>query len=101
MPALTITEDNWYDAADALAHDSTTVTFPVAYAFSIYSLCPVHVISPMSQMLVQMYSALDGFGHIASPQDYMKLPALWVDAVTVIRDELRYCDQLKEWQRAK
>lgn len=54
----------------------------------LYSVCPVSVVTPQSIRWWNLYRAIGGI-KANTPAEYYDLPAIWIDIVTVIEDELQ------------
>lgn len=65
---------------------------PAYFAFQIYNVCPLPIITPLSLRLVELYNALGGLNRLNRPDDYYNLPAIYVAACGVIEAELREYD---------
>lgn len=87
LPRLEVSDDNWTtiggSVRGAFGHD-----IPEYECFLHYGVCPIGIVSDASLELWRLYNVTGGL-HAQSPSGYYGLPALWVEACTVIEDELR------------
>lgn len=62
--------------------------------FGYYSVCIVSVVDDDSRAVWQMYSQLGGFAH-ETYRSYMELPAVIVDAFSVIEAEIARIEEVR------
>jgi hypothetical protein len=70
-------------------NEGTTESLPALNCLMSLSVCPAGLITPLSWSLLQAHNACDGTARIVTPEQYYSLPALYVDAVSVIESERR------------
>jgi hypothetical protein len=86
LPQVTITKENWYDLVVAFEKHSGQKTIPI-FPFILYNVCPRPIITDQSNLLVQTFIMLDGYGSL-SYFDLDDYPARYADAVAIIRDAI-------------
>ncbi|MDD4995726.1 MAG: hypothetical protein PHW53_04680 [Patescibacteria group bacterium] len=50
-------------------------------------ICPIPLINDFSIQAVRLFNATGGPSGISDPEDYYALPAIWIQAATIIQDE--------------
>jgi len=62
--------------------------YPIWKCVQRYGICPMGIVTSLSVELWRLYNALGGTSRISTPEEYYRLPAIYVDAVRIIEREL-------------
>jgi hypothetical protein len=60
------------------------------------NLCPIALVTPLSQTVLRMYGATDGLKRIQTPDQYLSLTAWLVAAIDVIASEIAIYRKINE-----
>ena len=88
LPDLEVSVDNWEVIVETCRKQLDESDHPAISCFKQYSVCPAGVLTALSRELYQVAMACGGYSRIIKPSDYYDLPAIFVDAVDIINDEL-------------
>ena len=96
-PKLTIlNKSGWIDAVRLVQQTDQTDRAPVALCLKWVGLCPGGLVTPEAGELYRAIIACGGTSRIATPGEYFRLPALWIEAVAVVNSERLKVAQLKK-----
>ena len=102
MNDIVITRDTWPLLIDEV-HSSKGKDIPDWQCFAYYNVCLSSVITPFSVMAWNLYGHLNGL-KAETYESFMRLPAVFVDCVQVIKIELgriQEMQQREDHQRAE
>jgi len=88
----TVTVDEWEKVVDKAKSLDSDISEYVA--FVRYRICPIPCITPLSVELFTLFAVCNGFS-VRAPAEYYALPAIYADAVNIIKRELDRLERIK------
>lgn len=61
--------------------------------FSSFDLCPIPIFTPFAVTALDLYNATGGFGKFSSPSEYLKQPAIYIEAMEAISIAVSECGE--------
>lgn len=58
-------------------------------------MCPRGVLTPFSLEAWRLFNVLKGYGSFRNPHEFYEQPALWIEAVDVMKSELAIVQKIK------
>lgn len=93
---MELTRDEWPVLIDTVRSVRGAPDYPAYMCFRSYGVCPAGIITGTSYLLLDLYTACDGYSRIRTPSEYYALPSLYVEACSVIATELAKWEKLSD-----
>ncbi len=86
---MIIKREEWTKIIDFVRSLDGMENTPEVDCLALYSVCPLSVIDAFTLHALEVYSSTGGLSRISSPEEYYRMPALYVSVCNVIEDVKR------------